>query len=52
VLTASLRFQTDDPRYAWLNRVFGVWEGVFDEDAGQARYRAFVQTTIPARAEK
>jgi len=45
VLTASLRFQTDDARDAWLNRVFGVWEGVFDEDAGQARYRAFVQTT-------
>lgn len=45
VLTASLRFQTDDARYAWLNRVFGVWEGVFDEDAGTASYRAFVQTT-------
>ncbi len=47
VLTASLRFDTDDARYAWLNRVFGIWEGVFDEDAGHARYRAFVQTTAP-----
>jgi hypothetical protein len=40
VLTASLRFQTDDERYAWLNRAAAVWEGVFDEDAGRARYRA------------
>ena len=47
VLTASLRFATDDARYAWLNGTFGVWEGVFDEDAGRARYRAFAQTTAP-----
>jgi hypothetical protein len=43
VLTAALRFHTDDPRYTWLNQTFGVWEGVFDEDAGHARYRAFIQ---------
>ena len=42
-LTASLRFQTDDPRYRWLDNAFGIWEGVFNEDAGHARYRAFLQ---------
>ena len=42
-LTASLRFQTDDPRYNWLDNAFGIWEGVFNEDVGHARYRAFLQ---------
>jgi hypothetical protein len=45
VLTASLRFHTDDARYSWLNQAPGVWEGVFDEEAQHARYHAFVQTT-------
>jgi Protein of unknown function (DUF3237) len=49
-LTASLRFQTDDPRYRWLDNAFGIWEGVFDEDARHARYRAFLQTIEPAVA--
>ena len=49
-LTASLRFQTDDPRYRWLENAFGIWEGVFDEDAGHARYRAFLQTIEQAEA--
>ena len=48
VLTAALRFHTDDPHYAWLNRTFGVWEGVFDEDTGNARYRAFLQNAVSA----
>ena len=47
VLTASLRFQTEDTRYSWLNDVSGLWEGVFDEEAQHASYRAFVQTTNP-----
>lgn len=49
-LTASLRFQTDDPRYRWLDNAFGIWEGVFDEDARHARYRAFLQTVDQADA--
>ena len=50
-LTASLRFQTDDPRYRWLDSAFGIWEGTFDEDALHARYRAFLQTIDQAEAE-
>ncbi len=49
-LTASLRFQTDDPRYSWLDNAFGIWEGVFDEDARHARYRAFLQAIEQAEA--
>ena len=45
LMTASLRFQTDDDRYRWLDNAFGIWEGVFDEDAGHARYRAYLHTT-------
>ncbi len=48
-LTASLRFQTDDARYRWLDNAFGIWEGAFDEDAGHASYRAFLQTTGPGK---
>jgi hypothetical protein len=44
VLSASLRFRTDDERCRWLNRATGVWEGVFDEDARRAHYQARVQT--------
>lgn len=40
-LTAALHFATTDPRYRWLNTTLGLWEGTFDERAGQARYRAF-----------
>jgi hypothetical protein len=50
VLTASLRFHTDDPRYAWLNRLLGVWAGVFDEEAGTASYHAFIRTTTTGRS--
>lgn len=49
-LTASLRFQTDDLRYRWLDNAFGIWEGVFDEDARHAHYRAFLQTIERAEA--
>jgi hypothetical protein len=42
VLTMSLRFATDDARYAWLNSVLGLWEGRFDEASGRATYTAYV----------
>ena len=42
VLTMSLRFNTADSRYAWLNAVLGVWEGRFDERSGRASYTAYV----------
>ena len=49
-LTASLRFQTYDARYRWLDSAFGIWEGVFDEDTQHASYRAFLQTIESAAA--
>ena len=30
----TLRFQTDDARYRWLNTTLGVWEGEFDIQTG------------------
>lgn len=47
-VAATLRFESDDERYAWLDGQLGVWEGEFDADAHRARYRAFVQTSIDA----
>lgn len=41
-LTASLRFDTEDDRYAWLRDTLGVWEGSFVETEGRASYRAYV----------
>jgi hypothetical protein len=43
VFVTSCRFQTSDERYAWLNSVFGVLEGVLDvvEVGGSARGRLF-----------
>jgi len=42
-VAATLRFESEDERYRWLNDVLGVWEGEFDADAHRARYRAYVQ---------
>ena len=43
VFVTTLRFQTGDERYTWLNTVFGVLEGVLDAVAvgAAARGRAF-----------
>lgn len=41
-VAATLRFESDDARYAWLTGRLGVWEGEFDADAHQARYQAFL----------
>lgn len=43
VFVTSFRFRTGDDRYAWLNSVFGVLEGVLDSVGvgGVARGRAF-----------
>lgn len=38
----TVRFETDDRRYAWLNDEFGHWEGTFDERVGRAWYRGQV----------
>ena len=46
-LTCALQFYTEDQRYAWLNTALGVWEGEFDEIAGRATYRAFIQLSTP-----
>ena len=41
-LTTALRFETQHPKYLWLNRIVGAWEGNFDEGKQRAIYRAFV----------
>lgn len=39
-LTMSLRFETDDIRYDWLNSVLGTWTRQFDESIGEAAHQA------------
>jgi hypothetical protein len=41
-VSMTLAFRTDDPRYAWLNRLLGVMEGDFDEKTGRAAWRVYV----------
>jgi hypothetical protein len=43
VVTAAITFRTGDPRYAWLNTVFAVTEGVLDTVAtgGAVRHRVY-----------
>jgi hypothetical protein len=42
-VAATLRFRTDDARYAWLDGALGLWEGEFDAEHHRARYRAYLQ---------
>lgn len=42
-VAATLRFRTDDARYAWLDRLLGLWEGELDSERHRARYRAYLQ---------
>ncbi len=37
VYTATLAFRTGDPRYAWLNTVFAVQEGVLEMPTARGR---------------
>lgn len=46
-VAATLRFRTDDARYAWLDGALGLWEGEFDSERHRARYRAYVQRRRP-----
>ncbi len=41
-VAGSLRFETADERYRWLNGRLAVWEGEFDADEERARYRAYL----------
>ncbi|MBA3375246.1 MAG: DUF3237 family protein [Actinobacteria bacterium] len=51
-VAATLRFRTDDARYAWLDGALGLWEGEFDADQHRARYRAYLQRpTRPKEAK-
>lgn len=48
-MASALVFDTDDTRYAWLNRAMAVWHGEFDERIGVARYTAWVAAgDVPA----
>lgn len=40
-VAATLRFDTPDQRYAWLDGTLGFWEGEFDAAQHRARYRAY-----------
>jgi Protein of unknown function (DUF3237) len=42
VVAATLRFESDDERYAWLDNALGVWDGEFDAETHRARYRAYL----------
>ena len=42
-VAATLRFRSDDARYAWLDGALGLWEGAFDAEQHRARYRAYLQ---------
>jgi hypothetical protein len=46
-VAATLRFESEDERYRWLDGALGVWEGEFDPELHRARYQAYVQTTTP-----
>jgi hypothetical protein len=41
-VAGSLRFETADERYRWLNGRLAVWEGEFDAEEERARYRAYL----------
>jgi hypothetical protein len=43
-VAATLIFQADAERFAWLDGALAVWEGEFDNAQGRAHYRAFLQT--------
>jgi hypothetical protein len=51
-VAATLRFESDDERYAWLTGRLGVWQGEFDAEAHQAHYQAFLTAdpTVPLAA--
>ena len=40
-VAATLRFETRDRRYGWLDGALGFWEGEFDAATHRARYRAY-----------
>jgi hypothetical protein len=41
-VAASLRFESEDERYRWLDRALGVWAGEFDAEKHRARYKAYL----------
>jgi Protein of unknown function (DUF3237) len=41
-VAATLRFESDDESYAWLDGRLAVWAGEFDADEERARYRAYL----------
>jgi len=43
-VAATLRFESGDERYRWLDNALGVWEGEFDAEAHRARYEAHLIT--------
>lgn len=42
VNAAAVRFETADERYAWLNTLIGIWQGVFDMGTYRHQYQVYV----------
>jgi hypothetical protein len=52
-MASAIVFDTDDDRYAWLNRAMAVWQGEFDERVGVARYSAWLPADdVPSSARR
>jgi hypothetical protein len=43
ITSASVRFDTIDPRYGWLNMHLAVWEGEFDMVTFHHHYQVYLQ---------
>lgn len=41
ITSASVHFDTADPRYKWLNTLLAVWEGECDVEKGRHHYQAY-----------
>jgi hypothetical protein len=43
ITSASVRFDTADHRYEWLNRLLAVWGGEFDMETFRHHYQVYAQ---------
>ena len=51
-VAATLRFRTNDARYAWLDGALGLCEGEFDSERHRARYRAYLQRSDDTKEDE
>ena len=48
-VAATLRLDSGDEHYAWLNGRLALWEGEFDAKQERARYRAYLTPELTVR---